>query len=493
MHPRCGRSPSRSPTAPSGRSRPASTPADVAAAISKSLEKAALAARRRRPALRPVAAARAGRHGRHRHRQGRGRARADPPRLRPHHGPRRAGALARRQGDDRPGDRERLVLRLRPRRALHPRRPRPDRGADARDHRRPRPGALGGLGPRPRDPPLRGDERALQGRARRGDPGRRPDPDVLARPLAGPLPRPAPRQHRPGAARRLQADLDRRRLLARRLAPPDAAAHLRRRLPHQGRPRRLPAPARGGGEARPPQARPRDGPLPPAAGGAGLGLLAPERLHALAHPRGLHPPPARRRRLRRGEDPAAARLEALAAVRPLGQVPREHVRRPRRDPLGRGRGGRPGALRQGRPAGAEADELPGAHPDLQPGHQVLPRPADPHGRVRLLPPQRGARRAARADARAADDPGRRPHLLPRGPDHRRDPALPRALRAGLRRHGPDRHRLQARDPPRRPRRRRRHLGPRRGGARRRAARRRPRRSTTPPARAPSTARSSSST
>ena len=61
-------------------------------------------------------------------------------------------------------------------------------------------------------------------------------------------------------------------------SPPDAPAHLRRRLPHQGRPRRLPPPARGGGQARPPQARPGDGPLPPAAGGAGLGLLAPERL-----------------------------------------------------------------------------------------------------------------------------------------------------------------------------------------------------------------------
>ena len=32
-------------------------------------------------------------------------------------------------------------------------------------------------------------------------------------------------------------------------------------------------------------------------------------------------------------------------------------------------------LRQGRPDGAEADELPRPHPDLQAGHQVLPRPA----------------------------------------------------------------------------------------------------------------------
>ena len=100
------------------------------------------------------------------------------------------------------------------------------------DHRRARPGAHRGLGPRPGDPPLRGAGRALQGRAGRGDPRGRPDPDVLARALAGPLPRAAPRQHRAGAGRRLQADVDRRRLLARRLAAADAAADLRRRLPH---------------------------------------------------------------------------------------------------------------------------------------------------------------------------------------------------------------------------------------------------------------------
>ena len=44
-------------------------------------------------------------------------------------------------------------------------------------------------------------------------------------------------------------------------------------------------------------------------------------------------------------------------VRPLGQVPREHVRRPDEIP-GDGRGRDP-SLRQGRPDGAEADELPG--------------------------------------------------------------------------------------------------------------------------------------
>ena len=55
-----------------------------------------------------------------------------------------------------PRDRERLVLRLRPRRPLHPRGPRPNRGADARDRRRPRPRAHRGLGPRARPRPLRG-------------------------------------------------------------------------------------------------------------------------------------------------------------------------------------------------------------------------------------------------------------------------------------------------------------------------------------------------
>ena len=64
----------------------------------------------------------------------------------------------------------------------------------------------------------------------------------------------------------------------------------------------------------------------------------------------------------------------------------------------------------GRPDGAEADELPGARADLQAGHHQLSRPADPHGRIRLLPPQRAARRAARHHARAPVHPGRRAYL-----------------------------------------------------------------------------------
>lgn len=71
----------------------------------------------------------------------------------------------------------------------------------------------------------------------------------------------------------------------------------------------------------------------------------------------------------------------------------------------------PNSVRQVEPDGAEAHELSGPRADLQAGHEILSRPADPHGRVRLLSPKRGPRRAARPAARAAADAGRRAHLL----------------------------------------------------------------------------------
>ena len=54
-----------------------------------------------------------------------------------------------------------------------------------------------------------------------------------------------------------------------------------------------------------------------------------------------------------------------------------------------------------------------------------------HLRERLLPPQRAARRAARADAGAPVHPGRRAYLLPRGPDRRGSAQFLRARRPGL--------------------------------------------------------------
>ena len=73
-----------------------------------------------------------------------------------------------------------------------------------------------GLGPRRRDRLLRGRERALQGGTDRPHPRRRGPAHVLARRLAGSVPRPASAAHRPGAGRCLQADACRRRLLAGR-------------------------------------------------------------------------------------------------------------------------------------------------------------------------------------------------------------------------------------------------------------------------------------
>ena len=143
------------------------------------------------------------------------------------------GALPGHQGDDRAADRERLLLRLRvPRRSQdHRRRPGEDRGGDARPHR-------GRRGVRaPRRPGRRGDRDlqgagpGLQGRADRGPGRERRRRDRLAlpqRPLRGPLPRPARPLDR--ADQGDQAELGRRRLLARRREPPDADPDLRHRL-----------------------------------------------------------------------------------------------------------------------------------------------------------------------------------------------------------------------------------------------------------------------
>ena len=98
---------------------------------------------------------------------------------------------------------------------------------------------------------------------------------VPQRALRGPLPRPARPVDR--AHRRLQADLARRRLLARRRDAADADPHLRHRLPRPEAARRPPGAARAGEAARPPQARPRAGPVHAAPRGARDALLAPQR------------------------------------------------------------------------------------------------------------------------------------------------------------------------------------------------------------------------
>ncbi len=197
-------------------------------------------------------------------------------------------------GDDRPGDRERLLLRLRQAGAVPPRRSRQDRGEDgARSSRKNAPFTKEVWSRSKGEGALRRARRELQGRARRRHPRGRGRQDLQAGRVARPLPRPAHGVDGPGR-QGLQAAEDRRRLLARRLQQADAPAHLRHGLGDRRRARRLSAPARGGGEARPPQARPRDGPLPFPGGGAGLGVLAPQGLDAVPDADRLHAPAPRR-------------------------------------------------------------------------------------------------------------------------------------------------------------------------------------------------------
>ncbi len=128
----------------------------------------------------------------------------------------------------------------------------------------------------------------LQGRAdrrsrqrRRAEPAPRAAEDRLAvhqRPLHRPLPRPACAQHQD--RRRLQAQLARRRLLARGLHADDAHAHLRHRVLRQGRARAAPRAHRAGQGARPPQARARARPVHLLRGLARRRLLAAGRARA---------------------------------------------------------------------------------------------------------------------------------------------------------------------------------------------------------------------
>ena len=298
--------------------------AEIAAAIGPGLAKAALAMQRRRQDEGPRPRRRSRRQDRHRHVARPRGAGAAAPRRGARAGPGGAGALSRHADHVRPGDGGRLLLRLRARAAVLARGLRQDRAAHGRD-RRPRPADHArGLGPRQDQGPLHEAWRELQGRVGRRAPQGRGDLGLQAGRLARHVPRPASALD--GQARQgLQADEGVRRLLARRCQQRAAAAHLRHGVLLRQGAEGLPAPHRGGGEARPSPARPRDGPLPPAGRGGRHGVLAPQGLDALAHARELPRGAARGRRLCRGEDAAARRPQAVGGVGPLGEVPREHV------------------------------------------------------------------------------------------------------------------------------------------------------------------------
>ena len=255
---------------------------------------------------------------RDRHAGLRRRPRAAAPRRRPRAGRGGEGALSGHPGDHRSGDRERLLLRLRPRGALHADDLERSRRACTRSSIATRPSsARSGSATRR----LRSFEhrRGLQGRDHREHPaGRRPvtlyrqgDCIDLCR---GP--------HLPSTGRAgqgLQADASLRRLLARRFPQRDAAAHLRHRLGEREGAQGLPAPARGGGEARPSPARPGDGPVPPPGRGARRGVLAPEGLDPVPEPDRLHARAPERGRLPGGEHAArSCRRSLWESVRPLG-------------------------------------------------------------------------------------------------------------------------------------------------------------------------------
>ena len=177
--------------------------------------------------------------------------------------------------------------------------------------------------------------------------------------MARSLPRAAydfDRQGRQG----LQALEDRRRLLARRFeqARCSSASTARR-----GRARRSSRPissARRGREARPPPPGPRDGSVPFPGRGAGRGVLASQGLGAVPGADRLYAPPPERLGLCRGQFARHDGARAVGAVRPLGEVRREHVRH--RD------AGRAHLLLQ-------ADELPGPCADLQAWPEELSRSA----------------------------------------------------------------------------------------------------------------------
>ena len=275
----------------------------------------------------------------------------------------------------------------------------------------------------PRRPGRRGDRDlqgpgpGLQGRADRRPGPRRRGRDRLALPqrrLRGPLPRPARALDR--ADQGDQAQLGRRRLLARRREPREPDPDLRHRLLLQEGPRAAPGADRGGEGARPPPPRPPARPLHAARRGAGDAVLAAQRDDAAAPDRGRGPGAAAQARLPGDRHAAGARRGALAPLRALGQLPRRDVLH----------GGRRAPLR------AAADELPRRLPRLLLRPPLLPRAAAAPGRVRPRLPQRARGRAARPAARPRLHPGRRPRLLHRGPDHRRGGEHLRGDRRALR-------------------------------------------------------------
>ena len=184
----------------------------------------------------------------------------------------------------------------------------------------------------------------------------------------------------------------------------------------------------------------------------------------------------RQTRLPGGPDAADLRRGALQALRPLPELPREHVLDGDR---------RAGVRRQ-------ADELPGTLPALQGAPLVLPRPAGAVCGLRPPPPLRALGRDGGPDARAHVFPGRRAHLHALRQGRGGDLPIPRLRGRRLRRLRVHGRRDLARAASRQADRHRRAVGPRREGARRPRSRRPGVPTSSRRGTAPSTARRSTS-
>ena len=209
-----------------------------------------------------------------------------------------------------------------------------------------------------------------------------------------------------GARQRVQADAQRRGVLARLGEEPAAPAHLRHGLADQGRPHGLPGPAGRGREAGPPQARRRARPvLLPGRAGIGAARVPPQGWGDQEGDGGLREAAAHRGGLRVRRHPAhhqggsVPHLGAPAVLRGH-DVPADGARGEQLLPQGH--------------------ELPDAQPGLPQPWPLLPRAAPAVLRVRVGLPVREVRRHPRPDPGPRAGDGRLPLLRDAGAGTGRD-------------------------------------------------------------------------
>ena len=229
-------------------------------------------------------------------------------------------------------------------------------------------------------PGTRPSEDAGEASRRRRGVSRVPQRRRRRRRLRRPVPRAARAVDR--AARRVQADEGRGRVLARQREGPDAAAHLRHRVGVEEGARRAPAPARGSRAPRPPQARRRARPvLVPRGDRFGPRGVPPEgwlvRRIMEEYSRQRHEQPATSSSTRRTSPRrSCSRRRATSTGSPTGMFP-------------------PMELDGGTDVLPQADELPVPLLDLPQPHPFVPRAAAALLRVRHRVPLREVGRRAR--------------------------------------------------------------------------------------------------